>query len=79
MVNPITIQEFLKLIFEHFKCNHYIDPKGNPVKLLKQLTYGNTMGNHGHALDIVVSSPSNVSCNDTLYFLLKILLNISGI
>ena len=45
VVNPITIQEFLKIIFKHFKCNPYIHRKGNPVKLLKQLTCINTMEN----------------------------------
>lgn len=43
VVKPITIQEFLKIIFEHFICNPYIDGNGNPIKLLKQLSCINTM------------------------------------
>ena len=64
VVNPITIQEFIKIIFEHFKSNPYIDGKRNIVKLLKKLTYFNTMENYGQALDTPVSSPNNVSCSD---------------
>ena len=54
VVNPITIQELLKIIFEHFKCNPYFDRKGNTIKLLKQLTCVNTRENYGQAYNDTV-------------------------
>lgn len=61
VVNPLTMGEFFKIIFEHFKCNPYIDGKGNPVKLLKQLTCLNTMENYGQALEAAISSRNNIA------------------
>lgn len=61
VVNPLTVRECFKIIFEHFKCNPYIDGKGNPVKLLKQLTCVNTMENYGQALEAAISSRNNIA------------------
>lgn len=61
VVNPLTVRECFRIIFEHFKCNPYIDGKGNPVKLLKQLTCIDTMENYGQALEAAISSPNNIA------------------
>lgn len=61
VANPLTIREFFKIICEHFKCNPYIDRKGNPIKLLEQLTCINTMENYGQALDTAFNSPNNIA------------------
>lgn len=61
VANPIRIGEFFKIIFEHFKRNPYIDSKGNPVRLLKQLSCVNTMENYRQALDTAFNSPSHMA------------------
>jgi fatty acyl-CoA reductase len=66
VANPIRVREFVKILFEHFKRNPYIDSKGNPVRL-KQLSCVNTMENYRQALDTAFNSPSNVSFNGILY------------
>ncbi|EEF27960.1 Male sterility protein, putative [Ricinus communis] len=33
VVNPLTLQELVTLVFEHFKCNPFLDSKGNPINV----------------------------------------------
>lgn len=65
--NPLRLGEVFKIVFEHFKCNPYIDHNGKPVRLLKEMTWINTMENYRQALDIAFDCPSRVSCKTILY------------
>ena len=59
VANPIRLGKFFNIIFEHFKRNPYIDHKGKPVRLLKEITCLDTMEDFcGHDLNTSSSSVS---------------------
>jgi fatty acyl-CoA reductase len=39
IANPVSLRNIAKIVFEHFKYNPYIDKKGEPIRLVKELTY----------------------------------------
>eukprot|EP00253_Pinus_taeda_P021653 PITA_21653 len=69
VANPLTLRETFKIIFEHFKCNPYIDHNGKPVRLLKEMTWSKTMENYMQALDTVFDSPSGINGLSTEHIL----------
>jgi len=38
IANPVRLGNILKIIFEHFKYNPHIDKKGEPIRLVKEIT-----------------------------------------
>lgn len=38
IANPVSFRNIAKIVFEHFKYNPYIDKKGEPIKLVKEIT-----------------------------------------
>lgn len=69
VANPLTLRETFKIIFDHFKCNPYIDHNGKPVRLLKEMTWINTMENYGQALDTAFDSPGRINGLSTEHIL----------
>lgn len=61
VANPLTLRQIFKIIFEHFQCNPYIDQNGKPVRLLKEMTWINTMENYWQALDTAFDSPTRIN------------------
>lgn len=57
IANPITLGNLAKLVFEHFKHNPYIDKKGEPIRLVKELTYLPAEEDFYRALDMDFKSP----------------------
>ncbi|KAH9326767.1 hypothetical protein KI387_006945, partial [Taxus chinensis] len=62
VANPIKLQHVAEAIFEHFKCNPYIDNKGKPVELQKELAFFPTMEDFSnHAWNNAFNAPSNIA------------------
>eukprot|EP00253_Pinus_taeda_P021293 PITA_21293 len=61
VANPLRLGEIVTIIFEHFKCNPYIDHNGKPIRLLKEMTLINTMENYRLVLDTTFDSPSSIN------------------
>ena len=58
IANPIRFQEIMKIIYEHFRSNPYIDKKKNPINLLKEMACFPTMENFfGQYLDATENMP----------------------
>ena len=58
IANPIRFQEIMKIIYEHFRSNPYIDKKGNPINLLEEMACFPTMENfYGQSLEVVENMP----------------------
>lgn len=57
MANPLTIGTILKIVFEHFKYNPYINKEGEPIRLAKEITCLRAEEVFYGALDMALKSP----------------------
>eukprot|EP00253_Pinus_taeda_P004114 PITA_04114 len=74
VANPIRVGKVINIIFEHFKCNPYIDNKEKPIRLMKAITCVHTMEDFcGHDWDTSPSSKDGLSSSiEQLKYMAKI-------